>query len=163
MNLQVHNFLFQDSTISYPNKSLKPTYDWTESNLNLATLKVQWWWVADALTGVWLVAPHAAGLTLLVAGMAQWVRYVCDRWQEKLLVREKLLVAGHVNLNVSQYCLTSTNRYRWYCAEEAWKRSLRSNFKKGKTMLLSLKVCESLTELYCFGYSLVWWLCGVWH
>jgi hypothetical protein len=52
------------------------------------------------------MAPHAAGLTLLVAGLAQWVRYVCDRWQEKLLVSGKLSVAGHVNLNVSQYCLT---------------------------------------------------------
>jgi hypothetical protein len=27
-----------------------------------------------------------SALTLLVAGLAQWVRYACDRWQEKLLV-----------------------------------------------------------------------------
>jgi hypothetical protein len=53
-----------------------------------------------------IVAPDAAGLTLLVAGLAQWVRCVCDRWQEKLLVCGKLSVAGHVNLNVWQYCLT---------------------------------------------------------
>jgi hypothetical protein len=53
-----------------------------------------------------LVAPQAAGLTLLVAGSAQWVRYVYDMWQEKLLVCGKLSVASHVNLNVSQYCLT---------------------------------------------------------
>jgi hypothetical protein len=52
------------------------------------------------------VALHAAGLTLLVAGLAHWVLYMCDRWREKLLVCGRLSVAGHVNLNVSQYCLT---------------------------------------------------------
>jgi hypothetical protein len=35
------------------------------------------------------------------------------------------------------------------------KRSLRNNFKKGKTMLSLLKVFGSFIELYCFGYSLV--------
>jgi hypothetical protein len=40
------------------------------------------------------------------------------------------------------------------------KKSLRSNFKKGKTMLSLLKVCGSFIELYCFGYSLVL-LCDV--
>jgi hypothetical protein len=61
------------------------------------------------LVGQWklaFVALHAAALTLLVAGLAQWVRYACDRWKEKLLVCGRLSVAGHVNLNVSQYYLT---------------------------------------------------------
>jgi hypothetical protein len=33
-----------------------------------------------------LVVPHAAILALLVAGMAQWVRFVWDRWQCNLLL-----------------------------------------------------------------------------
>jgi hypothetical protein len=47
-----------------------------------------------------LVAPHAAALTLLVAGLAQWVHFVCDRWHRTLPVWYK---AGHVNLNVAQH------------------------------------------------------------
>jgi hypothetical protein len=61
------------------------------------------------------VAPHADALTLLAAGLAQWVRYVCDRWQEMLLVCGRLSVAGHVR---------STNHHSWCCifAEEACKK-----------------------------------------
>jgi hypothetical protein len=32
-----------------------------------------------------LVAPKAAATELFVAGLAQWVYFVCDRWQEKSL------------------------------------------------------------------------------
>jgi len=33
-----------------------------------------------------LVAPQAAATGLLVAGLAQWVYFVCDRWKEKSLL-----------------------------------------------------------------------------
>jgi hypothetical protein len=47
-----------------------------------------------------LMAPHAAALTLLVAGLAQWVYFVCDRWHRMLPVWYR---AGHVNMNVAQH------------------------------------------------------------
>jgi len=37
-----------------------------------------------------LVALQAAVTELRVAGLAQWVCFVCDRWQEKSLLRERI-------------------------------------------------------------------------
>jgi hypothetical protein len=39
--------------------------------------------------GLWkqgFIAPQATATELLVAGLAQWVYFVCDRWQEKSLL-----------------------------------------------------------------------------
>ena len=51
-----------------------------------------------------LVALQAAATELRVAGLAQWVCFVCDRWQEKSLLRarvkylwtEKFVICGFV-------------------------------------------------------------------
>jgi hypothetical protein len=96
-----------------------------------------------------LVAPHAAALTLLVGGLVQWVRFMCDRWHGTLPVWGR---TGHVNLNFAQqrfrHVLTKKepqreNRHSLVCRRVALKSTLRFNFKKGKTMLSLLKVCES--------------------
>jgi len=39
------------------------------------------------------VTPQAAATELLAAGLAQWVYFVCDRWQAK-----SLLCANHIQV-----------------------------------------------------------------
>ena len=41
------------------------------------------WRRYNGLQGTRRMAPQAAASKLLVAGFAQWVNFVCDRWQEK--------------------------------------------------------------------------------
>jgi hypothetical protein len=55
--------------------------------------------------GLWkpaLVVPHAPITALLVAGLAEWVRFVSDRWQCELCVQCES-VTNHVNLSVAHY------------------------------------------------------------
>jgi hypothetical protein len=49
-----------------------------------------------------LVVPQAAITALLVAGLAQWVSFVWDRWQCKLCVQGES-AANHVDIIVTQY------------------------------------------------------------
>ena len=44
------------------------------------------------------VAPQVATTALLVAGLAQWVRLVGNRWQESLLFVQGETVMSHVRI-----------------------------------------------------------------
>ena len=68
-----------------------------------------------------LLAPYAAAIELLVAGLAQWVCFVCDRWQYKSSVRK----LNHIRVMKIEICtreiwarLLNIGRFRPFIGHE---------------------------------------------
>jgi len=79
------------------------------------------------------VAPQAATTKILEAGVAHWVRFVCNRWQEKLFCVLGQSHTSQVKILFQEFAVIIV--------------------VKGKMMLSLLKVCECCVEKFCFGDS----------
>ena len=55
-------------------------------------------WILNGRLETRTVAPQADKMALLVAGVAQWVRFAWNRWQESLFVVQGETVTSHVRI-----------------------------------------------------------------